>query len=508
VSRRGAAIALASILAIALAVRVLVAWAMPSQCWPDEVFQSLEQAHRVVFGRGVIPWEFIEGTRSWVFPGVLAGIMKVASLFSSSPQAYLLACATVLSVISLAAVWAGFRWAEQLFGLRGAIITAGTCALWYELVYFAPKAMSEVVAGSLLAAGVLFANRAAREAAPGRRDVLAGALLLALCTMLRIQLAPAAGICFLYMLRRAPWRLRGEALAVAIGVALIFGAVDAFTWGYPFASYVGNIRANLIEGRSRDFGVAPWYAYFQCYALLWGPAGIAILALAALGARRAPLAGVAAILVLLAHLPIAHKEYRFLFPALVLVIMLAGMGLAEIVEYVARRRDARTANLAAAGALVIALATSLTRANHYMDPGDVFQLGAGAVGHPVELWTERSGYLLADRWISEQHDVCGVALVALHWSQTGGYTYLHQDVPLLEVLSSRRLEQITPYVNVLLARPDMAPQMGPFSRLVCWNTACVYRRSGSCAPIDAIAAPSLAGAYEAAVEAAARAARK
>jgi hypothetical protein len=488
VSRRGAVIALASILAIALAIRVLVAWQMPSQCWPDEIYQSLEQAHRVVFGRGVIPWEFDEGTRSWVFPGMLAGVMKATSWVSSSATAYLIACATLLSAISLAGVWAGFRWAERVFGLRGAVITGVTCAVWYELVYFAPKAMPEVVAGGVLAAGVLFANRE-----PTRRNLLAGALLLALAAMLRIQLAPAAGVCFLYMLRHAPWRLRGEALAVAASVALAFGIVDALTWGTPFGSFIGNIRANLVEGRSRDYGMAPWYAYFQCYALLWSWLGIAIVGLAVLGARRAPLAGVAALLVLLVHIPIAHKEYRFLYPALVLVVMLAGMGLAEIVEYIAKRRDARTANLATVAVLAAVLTASLTRANDFYDPGAVFQLGPK--GHPNLLWTERAGYLRASRWIAEQPHVCGIALVALHWGQTGGYAYMHQDAPLLEAMSSQRLTELTPYVNVLMARPDLAKQLGPFTAQACWNTACVYTRPGGCSPIDGTAVSSLAGSY-------------
>lgn len=489
-TRRGAVIALAVILAVAFAVRVLIAYAMPSQCWPDEIFQSLEQAHRVVFGRGVIPWEFQEGTRSWLFPGVLAGVMKAVSWVSSSPMAYLMACAALLSAVSLAGVWVGFRWAERVFGLRGAVITGVTCALWYELVYFAPKAMPEVVAGSILAAGVFFASS---NGEPSRRSVIAGALLLAFATMLRIQLAPAAGVCFLYMLRRAPWRLRGEAVAAALSVALVFGIVDALTWGSLFESFVGNIRANLVEGRAKNYGMAPWYAYFQCYALLWGPLGIAILALAGLGARRAPLAAVTALLVLLAHIPIAHKEYRFLYPALVLVVMLAGMGLAEIVEYVAKRRDARTANFATVAVLVAVVTASLTRANDFYDPGDVFQLGPH--GHPNLLWTERRGYLLASLRIAEQPDVCGIALVALHWGQTGGYAYMHQDAPLLEVQTSKRLEEITPYVNVLMGRPDLPVQLGPFTKQTCWNTACVYTRPGSCAAIDGVAFSSLAGAY-------------
>jgi hypothetical protein len=143
--------------------------------------------------------------------------------------------------------------------------------------------------------------------------------------------------------------------------------------------------------------------------------------------------------------------------------------------------------------LVAVLTASLTRANDYYDPGDVFVLGPP--GHPNLLWTERRGYLRASLWIAEQHDVCGIALVALHWGQTGGYAYMHQDAPLLEVMSSKRLAEITPYVNVLMARPDLSPKLGPFTQQTCWNTACIYTRAGGCAPIDGTAVSSLAGAY-------------
>src|SRR3569623_3311275 len=95
---------------------------MPNPLWPDEIIQSLEQAHRVVFGRGVLPWEFRDATRSWLFPGALAAIMKLVSVFSAAPIAYLAACATALSLLSLAPVWVAIRTALQPFGLRGALV--------------------------------------------------------------------------------------------------------------------------------------------------------------------------------------------------------------------------------------------------------------------------------------------------------------------------------------------------------------------------------------------------
>ena len=32
-------------------------------------YQSLEPAHRLVFGYGMLAWEFIEGARNWALPG-------------------------------------------------------------------------------------------------------------------------------------------------------------------------------------------------------------------------------------------------------------------------------------------------------------------------------------------------------------------------------------------------------------------------------------------------------
>ena len=58
-----------------------------------------------------------------------------------------------------------------------------------------------------------------------------------------------------------------------------------------------------------------------------------------------------------------------------------------------------------------------------------------------------------------------------------------------------RLDELTPYVNVLMVRPDLAKQLGPFTARACWNTACVYTRPGGCSPIDGTAFSSLAGSY-------------
>ena len=78
--RRLHLIALAVVLVLIGAARARLAWWSPSAISPDEVFQTVEQGFRIVHGRGVVPWEFREGLRSWVFPGFLAAVLAVGDL--------------------------------------------------------------------------------------------------------------------------------------------------------------------------------------------------------------------------------------------------------------------------------------------------------------------------------------------------------------------------------------------------------------------------------------------
>ncbi|HYY12079.1 MAG TPA: hypothetical protein VE781_14170, partial [Kineosporiaceae bacterium] len=52
-------------------LRLVPALGSRSVIYPDETYQMTEAAHRVVFGYGIVPWEFSVGTRSWLGPGLL-----------------------------------------------------------------------------------------------------------------------------------------------------------------------------------------------------------------------------------------------------------------------------------------------------------------------------------------------------------------------------------------------------------------------------------------------------
>jgi hypothetical protein len=463
-----------AMLAAAYAVRMLIACAMPNIVWPDEIYQSLEQAHRLAFGNGIIPWEFREGTRSWMLPGGLAAVMKAASWVSSTSFAYLTACAGVLSAISLAPVWGALRLGLREHGLRGAVIAGSVTTVWFELVYFAPKALSEVVAGNLLALGVVLGITLG--AVPSRRRVVAMTVTLALAAMLRIQLAPAAFVPFVIFVRPLARDLRWVAITAGATVVLAAGAIDWITWSYPFQSYVENVRVNVFEGKSAKYGVAGWTAYFEVYGRIWGLWTIPVLGLAMLGARRAPVLALCALLVVLVHLPIAHKEYRFAYPAMVLVVVLAGLGSAACIDWIAERAAPRVATLAAIGALVLWVTASLRLANQFH--GSKTQLAAG--GMEQLHWIRHRGGLVGMQQLGEAPDLCGVGIVSFTWTAVGGYAWLHRDVPIYPFRDEQQVLAGQVLVNGLIAPASSLEAIGPFHRVACWDDACIYRRQGTC----------------------------
>src|SRR5260370_27322017 len=176
------------ICAIAITLRLYFAFLSPNIAHPDEIFQNQEQAHRLVYGYGIVPWEFREGVRSWILPGLLAFVFKTSDFVLPVPYAYQIGAAIFLSQLSLAPVVCGFLWAYRLAGERAAVITGGFVAVWFELVYFASKSLSEVFAAHIFIIGLYLAFPG--ESVRSRIRLAAAAFAIGLAFSRRIQLLP------------------------------------------------------------------------------------------------------------------------------------------------------------------------------------------------------------------------------------------------------------------------------------------------------------------------------
>ena len=170
---------LLALLALALALRLAAIVAFPSLHHPDENFQLLEQAHRIAFGYGVVPWEFRDGIRSPVLPYVLAGLFRLGERLAGGPEGYLLVTRAALAALSLLTVVAVYRMGQRTSRTH-AVMAALVAATWFELVYFAGRPLTEAVATTFLVVALSLASvpaGAARLSPPDGDRVLPGARL-------------------------------------------------------------------------------------------------------------------------------------------------------------------------------------------------------------------------------------------------------------------------------------------------------------------------------------------
>jgi len=462
--RRAALIAGAAIYVLALALRLLPVFVFPSIHYPDEIFQAVEQAHRLVYGTGLVPWEFVYGTRSWLLPGTIAWLMEFARLFGDGPDFYMPVIGITFAALSASSALCAFLWGRRFYGMPGGLVAGAFAALWIDLVYFAPHPLSEVAATHVLVIGAYLAL-------PGfvvtdRERLVAAGFLLGLATLLRIQLAPAAALIALWpqggmssLKMRLPWLVAGGA-----AMAILYGALDAATWGTPFESIWRNIVVNLYYRVSENWGIEPWFFYIDDLFAYWTALAVIVLVLARFGAYRVPWLGSAALVIFAVHSLIGHKEWRFVYPALLLAVLSAGIGLAHGLAWLAKRRN-RDGVLPGAAAVAIALVALASG-------------GLATTENYRALWTTRADIVRASALIAHLPDVCGIELDGIHWSNSGGYSLMHRDAPIYWFGAEDFVAHQDAF-NIVLAYDRKAPP--PFVEQACFGRFCVAQRPGVCA---------------------------
>jgi phosphatidylinositol glycan class B len=474
-----ALIGLAVLVAMAIILRLVPIIVVPSVNWWDEVFQSTEQAHRLVYGYGLVPWEFQLGARSWLLPGVIAGLLELARLIGDGPDYYLPLIATVFAALAAAPVYCCFQWCRRRYGLTGAFVGAAVVAIAPELVYFGARALSEVIAAHLLM--IAFYLLEPGYKVDSRRRIAAAAALFALACLLRIQLAPVAAVMALWP-SEAGWRHLLPLAAGGLAVLALGGLLDALTLGYPFASIWRYVLYNVHYGVSSYFGTEPWDFYLLGEFGLWGGISTVVLLAAGFGGWRMPALLAGTVVIVAVHSIIAHKEYRFIYPAVLLVTIMVGMGFARLSQEGARiLRDRAVASRAGPACAVLLLGYWVIAAAHVWT-GETM----------VSLRLRVHDNLAAASFTARMPALCGLGLYGVKgqdWARYGGYTMLHRPVPLFWPEDERELKAAAPAFNVLLYTSESAPAELGYQTIACFGKTCVARRPGSCAAMPQPAMP-------------------
>ena len=451
----------ALILATAACPRLWAAWFDQGIFWPDEIFQSVEQAHRLVFGYGITPWEFRSGARSWVFPGMIAGVLELGSLLGlDSGHALMLLIKTAMALLSLGTMYLTMRLAHSLAG-RNAALFAGLFAGFFPVsLLLAARSLSEVATAPVLLGSYMLSRQAGRE-----RQLLAGALAgLAICMRYQSGLIALGILAIVVSERRfkdAVWFAVG---ASALG--LLGGLLDWLTWGKPFYALKKYLYFNLKKSGAK-FGRYPFSYYFTVSWSAIGPGVLLLLAAFSAGLRAAPKLGLLVIAYAGVHSLIPHKEYRFLMPVVPMGLAIAACGLETLAKQLRAPSWLAPAAAVACAAAMAYNTTQLTweKLGFPSDRGDRSPWHSGE-GINRLLWAA-----------GERADVCGLMVTGESFGWIGAYSYFHRDANLYP--DSSELTQ--PAANYLIAPAD-APAPASYVEIARSRESALFKRPGGCAP--------------------------
>ncbi len=301
---------------------------------PDEVFQHLEPAMLKAYGAGITAWEWQVGLRNWAIPGLFAGLLKLGDAIGlhdvQARRALLELPQLLLHAGMLGAVW---RLANRRVGPRAAWWSVVLVGFSAPLVWFAGRTLGESLSTAFLVWGLerLDARSAPFDSAQGERTAaFLGGVLLGGAEVARYGSAAVIVPALLVLAAQRRWKDLGLATAGGALVALLLGLLDKLTWGATLASprfggfwhsLLEYLDFNVLSGRAaQQFGAEPWW--FYAGSLFVAP--FAVVGLARWwkdASARSWLLVAPALAYLVAISATPHKEPRFAYPAVVLLVV-------------------------------------------------------------------------------------------------------------------------------------------------------------------------------------------
>jgi GPI mannosyltransferase 3 len=307
--------------AVAL-VPAVIAVAQLGRIHPDEVYQVLEPAWHRAHGYGVLAWEWRDGLRNWAVPLVISWLLRLADLLGlTHPQAYRALIAVPQAALHGGMLLAAYRFTARRTGQAGGLLATLLLGLYGPVLVFAGRTMSESFSAAFLVVGLEALDRKERLERAG----LLGGLALGLAVVTRYGSAVFVAAALLWLVLARRWRVLAFTCLGGLGTALGLGALDWATWGSPFHSFFAYVRFNVLsDGAARSFGASPpgFYVPVLLSALpawLWLTAPLGLVTLRRRRVVSLPLFCAAVYLAAVSATP--HKEERFLYPALVLLLL-------------------------------------------------------------------------------------------------------------------------------------------------------------------------------------------
>ncbi len=427
------------IMIIGFLLRIFIIFVSEANFDSDEIFQYLEQAHRLTFGYGIIPWEYAHGIRNWFLSCLIALVLSACRLFGlDQPEIYIPIVQILACIISLSAIYCTYWIGRQVAGENVGRIASILSCIWYEMVILAHKITPEIFSTYLLLGALTCILRK-----PSNRSALMLGLFCGGAIILRLQYAPVVmlmmGILLLFW-KQEKWLSHQIAIAITGSLIIIFlvGWLDYYTWGSFFISFYNNYLYNAVYGVSKLFGENPFWQYFTDLGLY--SAGLFLFGIFYGLFRKKKKPWLLLILlcsILVPHSFISHKEYRFIFLAVPICLLLIAIAINDLLS------AKKLWNKYNPGKLLAQISVTLS-----------------LIGFTIILvffGTDNSLY--AYLYLNNQPKVISVLNLNSDWYRSGGYYYLHKNLP---VYFRQHIDQagismnnLSKYVSHIVCKTDL-----------------------------------------------------
>jgi hypothetical protein len=458
---------------VAAVVRVYAMAIESAYVHPDATWQAIEPAFRVLHAPITsmdLPWEFREGVRSWAWPAALLAPMWLgervfALVAGSDPAWWATPAAGAIFGARLFCVGVDFL---TLWGLCLAMVRVwpgggpaihGERAAWWGGLVFALHPVFAIPGSQPLidipAAAVLVWTIALTLGwleHPRRAGAAAVGAVACLALLLRVQLLPsivAVVVMAVLAARRRALKLDWPAaLTGSVAIVLAFVLIDLWSPGpgAPLGWWFGYLRYNLSEG-THAFGTMPASRYLDHGRVVFGLVPfVVLLGAGAVAGRRALWLLIPAAALVLSHQALPYRVWRFIHPALPLLVGVSAMGAVRILIYL----DKRSPSYTRFGAILLAGTALLSVGSSWVE-GSLWKT----------TWLYNQGGMLAVRnsaglneallWCSGRVvDEPGRGRKIVQWALPGaalpGLAFVGADVPIDSPLGQER--------------PPAAPQPG------------------------------------------------
>ena len=425
-----------TIFMLSLLVRIYAANTSIAQVYPDEIFQTIEPAHKLVFGRGITYWEFKYGARSWFFPGILAGAYKILDTIGvEDPLSINIGIKIFLSIFSSLAVsviYLIFR--KHGFPKKEAFLFTLPIAASYLVSYISVRTLTESASLPFMVFAVYFASNYIEN--ERIKELIFAFVAAGIAFMIRFQTAAFSFGLAVALFLTAKKRFQSSLIFGFgfLGMVALQGLLDIFTWGSFFKSFITYFDYNVLRGVANKHGISPWYYYLSdivktMHPLTW----ISAVLMMIIGAvdfkknRQLILFFFPFLLFFIVHSAIGHKEPRFVFACYFAVFVLSAEFFANLVQKYGKNRKN------AAVFLSIFLLFSLDAFPH-IKYARLWNHSATSVdnfyGYDRGIEKIFGGVLETEAELGRIADLKRAYLFGIPQIWTGGYAYFHKNAPI------------------------------------------------------------------------------